>query len=472
MKATILESPPVVQQKTTQNETVGNSIPSIQGQKPPIQAKGFNGKPLQPIQTKSKPPVQAKTAWGEAQTTIQRKPNDTGLPDNLKSGIENLSGYSMDDVKVHYNSDKPAQLQAHAYAQGTDIHVASGQEKHLPHEAWHVVQQKQGRVQATTQMKGVGVNDNSALEKEADVMGDKALNSQATATQQPTNASTNHTLKTVQTKSKVAQLIKTSGGKWVTGKYELRKDKNAYGKKIDKSRGVRGVDMKLKFQPNQTVDATKIGLVQSVQCYVDGSPSFTDDHKKNERSIPSKDSSSLDTGKGETNEGTSIDRVSKRNNPIYGSDNLTDKQGLEDTPMDNNRTKEPTRVGLGKTFWGKDYNATYQLGYRYQDGKTLRKQNAKLYDGPTRGGASKNSRHVFETTAVAIDGKQKGTYYGSVRWGWRTDSKGKFTKIPFQVVSQGTPSETFQKASEIWGKSTDNKGNKSKPLPDFKKEEE
>ncbi|MGB0839829.1 MAG: DUF4157 domain-containing protein, partial [Chitinophagales bacterium] len=71
--------------------------------------------------------------------------NNTGLPDNLKSGIESLSGYSMDDVKVHYNSDKPAQLQAHAYAQGTDIHLGSGQEQHLPHEAWHVVQQKQER---------------------------------------------------------------------------------------------------------------------------------------------------------------------------------------------------------------------------------------------------------------------------------------------------------------------------------------
>ena len=103
--------------------------------------------------------------------------NNTGLPDNLKSGIENLSGYSMSDVKVHYNSSKPAQLNAHAYAQGTDIHVASGQEQHLPHEAWHVVQQKQGRVQATTQLKsdGVPVNDDPGLEQEADVMGAKAL---------------------------------------------------------------------------------------------------------------------------------------------------------------------------------------------------------------------------------------------------------------------------------------------------------
>lgn len=107
---------------------------------------------------------------------IQKKENNTGLPDNLKSGIENLSGYSMDDAQVHYNSDKPAQLQAHAYAQGTDIHLGSGQEKHLPHEAWHVVQQKQGRVKPTMQMKGkVNVNDDVGLEKEADVMGAKAM---------------------------------------------------------------------------------------------------------------------------------------------------------------------------------------------------------------------------------------------------------------------------------------------------------
>lgn len=72
------------------------------------------------------------------QHPIQKKENNTGLPDNLKSGIENLSGYSMDNVKVHYNSDKPAQL--NAYAQETNINLTSGQEKHLPHGAGHVVQ--------------------------------------------------------------------------------------------------------------------------------------------------------------------------------------------------------------------------------------------------------------------------------------------------------------------------------------------
>jgi len=109
------------------------------------------------------------------QYPVQKKGNKHGLPDNLKSGIENLSGYSMDDVRVHYNSDQPALVQAYAFAQGTDIHVTSGQEKHLPHEAWHVVQQKQGRVQPTMQSKGISINDDAGLEKEADMMGSKAL---------------------------------------------------------------------------------------------------------------------------------------------------------------------------------------------------------------------------------------------------------------------------------------------------------
>lgn len=104
--------------------------------------------------------------------------NNTGLPDNLKSGIESLSGIAMDGVHVHYNSSKPTQLNALAYTQGTDIHVASGQEQHLPHEAWHVVQQAQERVRPTMQAKGIAINDDKTLEREADVMGKKAAQRQ------------------------------------------------------------------------------------------------------------------------------------------------------------------------------------------------------------------------------------------------------------------------------------------------------
>jgi hypothetical protein len=132
-----------------------------------------------PAQTKlkdEKKPRQPKFAAGAETAQLEQapSPNHTGLPDQLKTGVEGLSGVSLDNVKVHYNSAKPAQLNALAYAQGTDIHVGPGQEKHLPHETWHVVQQHEGRVKPTTQAKGVAINDDSGLEQEADVMGAKA----------------------------------------------------------------------------------------------------------------------------------------------------------------------------------------------------------------------------------------------------------------------------------------------------------
>jgi hypothetical protein len=86
----------------------------------------------------------------------------------------------MDHVRVHNNSAMPAQLDAHAYARGSDIHLAPGQDRHLPHEAWHLVQQAQGRVRPTLQLQdGVPVNDDPGLEREADQMGERALASGA-----------------------------------------------------------------------------------------------------------------------------------------------------------------------------------------------------------------------------------------------------------------------------------------------------
>jgi hypothetical protein len=145
---------------------------------------------LQPMATESA---------SEQQQPTQKEENNTGLPDNLKTGMENLSGMSLGDVKVHRNSDKPAQLKAHAYAQGTDIHLGPGQEKHLPHEAWHVVQQKQGRVKPTTQLKGkVNVNDDAGLEKEADVMGAKALLHQPNNDKKIIKSSSSDSIKPIQ----------------------------------------------------------------------------------------------------------------------------------------------------------------------------------------------------------------------------------------------------------------------------------
>lgn len=120
--------------------------------------------------------VQAKAERGGASDAGQRALSQSvsGLPADLRAGIESLSGIPMDDVRVHYNSSEPAKLEALAYTRGSEIHIAPGQERHLAHEAWHVVQQKQGRVRPTTQAAGAPVNDSQELEREADAMGARA----------------------------------------------------------------------------------------------------------------------------------------------------------------------------------------------------------------------------------------------------------------------------------------------------------
>lgn len=113
----------------------------------------------------------APPAAAAAEQALAPEPGGAALPDDLRAGAEALSGVSLDQVQVHFNSGRPAQLGALAFAQGSSIHLAPGQEQHLPHEVWHVVQQAQGRVPATLQAKGLDLNDDQELEREADAIG-------------------------------------------------------------------------------------------------------------------------------------------------------------------------------------------------------------------------------------------------------------------------------------------------------------
>lgn len=98
----------------------------------------------------------------------------TNIPRGMKKGFEHSSGFSFDDVRVHYNSEKPAQLHANAYTQGNNVYVAPGQEKHLPHELGHVVQQKSDMVEPTGKVGGLLLNDDESLENGADRIAEEA----------------------------------------------------------------------------------------------------------------------------------------------------------------------------------------------------------------------------------------------------------------------------------------------------------
>ena len=114
--------------------------------------------------------MEAKLQQQVPQKAQANKPNLTGIPTQMKLNFEQRSGLSFDDVRVHYNSDKPAQLQALAYTQGTQVYVGPGQEIYLPHELGHIVQQKAGLVHPTKFINGIAINDSPLLEKAADAM--------------------------------------------------------------------------------------------------------------------------------------------------------------------------------------------------------------------------------------------------------------------------------------------------------------
>lgn len=79
---------------------------------------------------------------------MMKNDNRTDLPDGYRAALEN-HGMSMDDVRIHYNTDHIAPLGAFKYTKEIDIKIAPGQEKHLPYEPGHVVQQRQGRILPT-----------------------------------------------------------------------------------------------------------------------------------------------------------------------------------------------------------------------------------------------------------------------------------------------------------------------------------
>jgi hypothetical protein len=128
--------------------------------------------------TFEEPSRRETTAPGPRPVTAPRPAQARGaqpLPPALGAGVEALAGVDMTATRVHLGSPLPQSVDALAYARGGDIHVAPGQEQHLPHEAWHVAQQLQGRVRPMTRFKGAAGNDDDALEREADVMGARAL---------------------------------------------------------------------------------------------------------------------------------------------------------------------------------------------------------------------------------------------------------------------------------------------------------
>jgi hypothetical protein len=90
------------------------------------------------------------------------------LPSDVRERFESISGFSLTDELVYYNSGEPAKFGALAYTRGDTIYIGPDQEKYLEHEVGHVIQQKAGIVEPTIHVNGVSINDDPVLEHEVD----------------------------------------------------------------------------------------------------------------------------------------------------------------------------------------------------------------------------------------------------------------------------------------------------------------
>jgi hypothetical protein len=209
----------------------------------------------------------------------------------------------------------------------------------------------------------------------------------------------------------IRRKLNTLGGEWDTDKYTA---KPLGGKNI-------GVDIDLKFMPKSPTNATKIGLLQMVNSIQNGAPFVLGASPTiRSRSIPS----------GDPNAGAHIDRRVTNPNPVYAANSSA------------------------STLAGTTVSSNADLGWHYNDSTgRLKKKDAHLRDTPDLPTAGNNSSQIFESTALALEGTQEGTTYGSVEWGWKRDDTGAFSRLPLKVTTMGIPTETFRRSAQLWNTS-------------------
>lgn len=338
---------------------------------------------------------------------------DGSLPLGIQSKMEHSMEEDFSGVQIHENSSEALDMNAMAFTKGEHVHFAPGEyqphtnsgQELIGHEFAHVKQQRQGRVGASIQAKGRLMNTDSALESEADKMGRRSV------------------FEPVQLKSAALGLRSSMQPKKpASGQVVQMKPYTDYGefKTTTYSDYLDyGVTIGLEFHPNTKVDATKIGLSQTVKGQANGNNDLFSPTRVNRQ----------------TGNGTYIDRVDPRNNPIYGGQQLGTKDKLE---------KTATTGG------------NYKLGYRKKDtaGKWI-KDPAYLSDQPTMPGSGNNSHQKFETAALGLEGTQKDMYFGSVNWGWEKDAKGVFKRLPITLATSGDmPTAGFLSAAKKWNDAT------------------
>lgn len=144
--------------------------------------------------------------------------------------------------------------------------------------------------------------------------------------------------------------------------------------------------------------------------------------------------------------GAGIDQVPESRSPLYADDPDQATGALGETPV---------QEGAG------------EHGYRYQDDKKAWKvKTAWLRDTPHFRKVRSFSSQIFETTALAVEGGDKGKYYGSVGWGWYSQGDDEVYLYKLSVISQGSVSKEFLKSAKKWNETPTSERETPQKLPE------
>ncbi|MFL5764165.1 MAG: DUF4157 domain-containing protein [Bacteroidia bacterium] len=189
--------------------------------------------------------------------------------------------------------------------------------------------------------------------------------------------------------------------------------------------------MVLNFNPGTNVDATQIGMVQSVKS-LDGLGA-------SKETEPEAKARTVQDGAAK---GYKLDREKGMTNPFFG---VLDDAKMDKMPPKGQNVIFPPSLAITA-------GPTYEIGYNYNNGSSVLTKSAVLRDAPHTPIADESVE--FESTAMGIAGNQKGMYYGSVSWGWTYVTGQGVVPKPLKLVSMNKPSLNFTAAADLWNKAT------------------
>ena len=224
-----------------------------------------------------------------------------------------------------------------------------------------------------------------------------------------------------------------------------------------------GADIQIRFNPNDNVDAEKIALSQTAQSSLEGQPVsiYFKDEKTEDLSNPDVGPRIRGVAERKTSQkkkDTALSRMIDILEPAAGTaiDSLpgsrTPLAGMSDPAKGNELSSSvPTKFGkFGCHSKLKDKHGMAVM--RDIPGLITQKQ--------------VEAHQIFETTALAVAGVQKGTFYGSVQWGWKkSGSDDEASLIPFRLIRETTPSSDFGEAAKLWNASKTSNDEPSIGLP-------